>query len=178
MAQTIETLSALQETQVQSLGWEDLCPLSSEQEGGTKLGRRPQRPDLLSGSGSSGWSFHMLKGSCPCRGREEPVPWRNRIWVDARDTLGGGGRGVEQSGPGSCESLDLLTYVLEAFLQPWERELSPGPVGRVSSGPAPLGTRGGWDPAGRDSCGNWTWPFAHGVPRRKSSPEGSGIPTH
>lgn len=147
---------------------------------GPSWDRRPQRPDLLSGSGSSlsGWSFHRLKGSSPCGGREEPVPWRNRIWVDARDTLGGGGRGVEQSGPGSCESLDLLTYVLEAFPQPWEREPSPGPVGRVSSEPAPLGTQGGWDPAGRDSCGNWTWPFAHGVLRRKSSPEGSGIPTH
>ena len=105
---------------------------------------------------SSGWSFHRLRGSCLCGGREEPVPWRNRIWVDARDMLGGGGRGVEQSGPGSYESLDLLTYVLEAFPQPWGREPSSEPVGRASSRPAPLGTRGGWDPVGRDSCGDWT----------------------
>lgn len=38
---------------------------------------------------SFGRMFHRLRGAGPLWGREESVPWRNGIWVDARDKAWG-----------------------------------------------------------------------------------------
>lgn len=82
-------------------------------------------------------------------GREESVPWRNGIWVDARDKAWGRRQSIEQSGPRSFGLTQAS--VLEAFTQPWEREpnttqLAVCPESQPQ--PAPLGRELG----GGESC--------------------------
>lgn len=53
--------------------------------------QRPEHPGLLLSSDSSllGQDVPLAQRSLSLWGREESVPWRNRIWVDARDKAWG-----------------------------------------------------------------------------------------